>query len=258
MSVSPIRLAALVAGLALASACSDSTGPSDVQPADLSEVLGELQPSSLAPVVAVISPVPVPSFTAPVPSSCGYDGASKSFVCPNVTISGITASRSFTLLDANGTPQTAFDRTSTAAVQMKTALTGTITTATMTATVDQQQDVTLSGLLTGVDTLNGTSLSHTTGSFGTGAAAAPIDVSMSTTITNLVLPRSSPGSQWPRSGTITSTITETGPTRLMSPSTTMTVTVAFNGTSTVTVITTIGGFTTTSTIDLANPRPIRG
>ena len=258
MSVSPIRLAALVAGLALAGACSDSTGPSDVQPSDLSAVLGELQPSSLAPAVAAISPVPVPSFTAPAPSSCSYDGASKSFVCPNVTISGITVSRTFTLLDANGTPQTAFDRTSTAAVRMITALTGTITTATMTATVDQQQDVTLSGLLTGMHTLNGTSATRTTGTFGTGTAALPIDVSMSATITNLVLPRSSTGSQWPQSGTITSTITESGLAMLTSPSTTMTVTVAFNGTSMVTVTTTIGGFTTTSKIDLANPRPIRG
>lgn len=251
---SRVHLAALAALFAFAGACSDSTGPSNVQPANLNEVLGELQPSSLAPAVAIMAPVPVPSFSAPVPSSCTYDSASKSFVCPNVTVSGITASRSFTLLDANGTPQTAFDRASTAAVRMKTAFAGTVTSRGSTLAVDQKQDVTLSGLLTGVHTLNGTSLTHTAGSIVTGSAPLPIDMTMSATITNLVLPRSSTGSQWPQSGTIAATITDAGLGAAFTTSTTM----VFNGTSTVTVTTTVGGVTTTSTIDLAKPFPIRG
>jgi hypothetical protein len=247
-----LRLAALAAILALVGGCSDSTGPSDVQPADLSQVLAELQPSSLAPAMAMISPIPVPSFSAAVPSSCSYDGASQSFVCPNVTVSGITASRSFTLLDASGTPQTVFDRTTTAAVRMKATFAGTLTTGATTEVVDHQQDFTLSGLLSGVHTLNGTSRTHIAGSFGTGVTAIPIDMTMATTITNLVLPRSSSGSQWPQSGTIASTITDP---ELDMP---MTVVIAFNGTSTATMTMTVGGFTTTSTIDLANPGARRG
>ena len=246
----PLAIATLVA---FAVGCSESTGPSDVQPADLSEVLDELQPSSLTSAAALIAPVPVPSFSAAVPSSCSYDGASKSFVCPNVTVSGITASRSFTLLDVNGTPQTAFDRTTTAAVRMKTTFAGTITSAGTTVKVDQQQDITLSGLLTGVHTLNGTSSTHLIGSLVTGGAPLPLDMSMSAKITDLVLPRSSTGSQWPQSGTIAATITETSAGTAF---TTM-VPLAFNGTSKVAVTTTFGGFTSTSTIDLAN-FPVRG
>lgn len=251
---SRVHLAALAAALAFAGACSDSTGPSSVQPANLSDVLGEMQPSSLAPAVAIMGPVSVPSFSAPVPSSCSYDSASKSFVCPNVTVSGITASRSFTLLDATGTAQTAFDPTSTAAVRMKATFAGTVASGGTTLVVDEKQDVTLSGLLTGVHTLNGTSLMHTTGSAAAGSAPVPVDMTMSATITNLVLPRSSAGNQWPQSGTIAATITDTG----LGTAFTMMVTMTFNGTSTVTMTTTVGGLTTTSTIDLEKPPPVRG
>jgi hypothetical protein len=251
-SLRQIRFAAFAATLALAGACSDSTGPSNDPPADLNQVLAELQPSWLASSVSMMSPVPVPAFSAPVPSSCSYDGASKSFVCPNVSVSGITASRSFTLFDASGTPQAAFDRTTTAAVQLKSAFAGTVTSGLTTLVVDQQQDVTLSGLLTGVHTLDGTSLLHMTGSYGTGATAIPISTTVSTKITKLVLPRSSSGSQWPQSGTIAASIADA---ELGAP---MTVTIAFNGTSKATMTISMGGFTTTSTIDLANPGSVRG
>ena len=244
-----LRLAPLAAILALAGACSDSTGPSTDQPADLSQVLAELQPSLLASSVSMVSPVPAPSFSAPVPSSCSYDGAAKSFVCPTVTVSGVTASRSFTLFDASGAPQAAFDRTTTAAVQMKAAFAGTVTTGATTLVLDQQQDMTLSGLLAGVHTLNGTSLLHMTGSQGTGAGAILINTTVSTKITNLVLPRSSSGSPWPQSGTMAATITD-------AKFGTMTIAIAFNGTSTATMTVTADGFTTTSTIDLSSPGAI--
>lgn len=246
-----LRLAALATIVALGAACSDSTAPSSDPPADLSQVLAELQPSLLASSLSMVSPVPAPNFSAPVPSSCGYDGVSKSFVCPNVTVSGVTASRSFTLFDASGAPQTAFDRTTTAAVQLKAAVAGTVTSGATTLVVGEQQDMTLSGLLTGVHTLNGTSALQMTGSYGTGATAIPIKTSVSTTIASLVLPKSSSGSQWPQSGTITASITDAS---FGSP---MTVTIAFDGTSTAKMTVTVNGFTTTSTIDLANLGSIR-
>jgi hypothetical protein len=243
-----LRLAALAAILALAGACSDSTGPSDVQPADLSQVLAELQPSSLAPLNSVTSVAPLTGVAAPVPSSCIYDGTSKSFVCPNVSVSNITVSRSFTLLDASGAPQAAFDRTTTAAVRLKTAFSGTVTAGLTSTVIDQQQDITLSGLLSGVHTLNGTSHGHLTGSIGGGTAPVPVDLTISTTITNLVLPRSSSGSQWPQSGAIGATITDaSGATPL-----TTVVTITFSGTSKVLVSVTANGITVTSTVDLAN------
>ena len=246
------RVAAAAAILALTGACSDSTGPSDVQPANLNEVLAELQPQLLASSASMISAAPVPSFSAPAPSSCSYDGASKSFVCPNVTVSGVTASRSFTLLDASGAPQTAFDRTSTAAVRMNTTFGGTVASGTTTVVIDQQQELTLSGLLTGVHTLNGTSLLHLTGSLGTGAATIPIGTTVSTKITNLVLPRQASGGQWPQSGTIAATVTDA---QIGAP---LMVAITFNGTSKATMTVTVNGFTSTTTIDLADLGPLGG
>jgi hypothetical protein len=245
---------ALVAVAAFAIGCSDSTGPSDVQSADLSQVLAELQPSSLVPLNSAISVAPVASIGAPVPSTCSYEGASKSFVCPDVSISDIKVSRSFTLLDASGAPQSAFDRTTTAAARMQTSFSGTIATTDASVVLDQQQDITLSGLLTGVHTLNGTSLGHLTGNVGTGATAVRIATTISTTITNLVLPRSSSGSQWPQSGTVAATITDAA----SGSPTTATITITFNGTSKVLVRVTADGVTLTSTVDLANPGSVRG
>lgn len=253
-SLRPLRLAALAAILALSSGCSDSTGPAAVQPADLSQALAELQPSSILPLANQFSAVPLSTLAAPAPASCSYDGTSKSFICPNVSINAITVSRSFTLLDASGTPQTAFDKTTTAAVRMKTTFAGTITGGAATLAVDQQQDVTLSGLLTGIHTLNGTSLVHLTGSSAS-PAAIPIATTISMTITDLVLPRSSSGSQWPQSGTIAATIVDSSVGGV--PATTMIV-ITFNGTSRAAVAVTVNGVTVTSTVDLANPISVRG
>lgn len=249
-----LRLAALAGILALAAACSDSTGPSNEQRADLSQVLAELQPSSLAPLNGAISVVPVMDVAAPLPSSCSFDGTSKSFICPSVSVGNITLSRSFTLLDASGDPQTTFDQATTAAVRMRSTFIGTIVAGATTVVMDQEQELTLSGLLTGAHTLNGTSLGHVKGSVAGGPAPIAIATTISTKITDLVLPRPADGSQWPQSGTVAATITDAG---FGTPLTT-TITIGFKGTSTVTVTITANGFTSTSTVDLANHGSVRG
>lgn len=245
-----LRVVVLVALAALASACSDSsTAPSDLQPADLSQVLAELQPSSLAALGSQISAAPIAGLSAPNPSSCTYDAATKSFLCPNVTITGVTVTRRFTLYDASGNPQAQFDRTTTAAVRMKTTFAGTVASGNSTVTVDQDQDVTLSGLLTGVHVLNGSSLGHLTGSIGNGTTTTPIASTISTTINNLVLPASSTGpNRWPRAGTIAATAS----TRVGAlPTVTVNTSITFDGTSKAAVIITSGGQTTRCTVDLS-------
>jgi hypothetical protein len=137
---------------------------------------------------------------------------------------------------------------------MKTAFAGTVTSGTTTMVIDQQQDITVSGLLTGVHTLNGTSLGHANGSIGTGASAIPVSTTVSTTITNVVLPRTTSGSPWPQSGTIAATVTDAG----FGTPVTSTITITFNGTSMAQVAVTVNGFTYTSTVNLANPGPVRG
>jgi hypothetical protein len=248
-SIRSIRLGTLAAIVALAGACSDSTGPSVVQPADLSEVLGELQPSALPGITADLSVVPATELSAPTPSSCSYDSATKSFLCPDVSLTGVTVTRSFTLYDASDNPQTAFDKTTTAAVRLKTTFAGTLTTAGSTVAIDQQQDVKLSGLLSGVHTLNGSSLGHIKGTEGTGTAATPVDVTIATTINNLMVPRASASNRWPKSGSISATVTDA---TIAAPFSTAAITITFNGTSKATVTVTVGGVTSTSTVDLSN------
>jgi hypothetical protein len=249
-SIRLLRHTALVAAAAFATACSDSpTGPVVGEAPELSQVLAELQPASLAPIAAQISAAPVAGLAAPDPSACTYASATKSFVCPNVSITGITISRSFTLLDASGNPMSQYDRAATAAVRMKSAFAGTITSGASTITVDQEQDVTLSGLLTGVRTLNGSSLGHVAGTIGNGTTTTPIASTISTSITNLVLPQSSTGpDRWPSSGVIAaSNITKVGAL----PSVTTNVTITFNGTSKAAVVVTSGGGTASCTVDLS-------
>ena len=243
----PLRFVALAAVAAIASACNDATAPA-VQPADLSQALAELQPSSVAGVHSSISPAPVAGLAAPVPSSCSYDAASKSFACPTVTVSGVTVSRQFTLFDASGNAQSAFDRSSTAAVRMQTTFAGTVASGGTTMTLDQQQDYTLSGLLTGVHTLNGTSLGHVTGTVSNGSTTTPIASTITTTTTGLVLPRSSTGAErFPAGGTIAAqTVTTIGAL----PPVTTNVLVAFDGSSKAAVTITAGGRTTRCTVDL--------
>ena len=127
-SIRPLRFGALAAILALVAACSgsDSTAPPTNQPQDLGKMLAELQPSSLAPLSSQISAAPLAGLSAPDPSSCSYDAASKSFVCPNVTVTGVVVSRSFTLFDASDNPQAAFDPATTAAIRMKSSFSGTV------------------------------------------------------------------------------------------------------------------------------------
>ena len=244
-----LRLSALAAIIALAAACSDSTGPSTLQPADLGEVLAELQPSSLAALNAQISAAPIAGLTAPVPSSCSYDAASKSFVCPNVAITGISVTRSFTLLDASGNAQSQFDQATTAAVRLKTTFGGTVASGGSTVTIDQDQEVTLSGLLTGEHKLDGASLGHVKGSVGNGTTTTPFISTIATTTTGLVLPRATTGAErFPVSGTI---VVNTSTTLGALPPFSQSATITFNGSSKAAVIITANGHTTTCSVDLA-------
>lgn len=246
------RFAILLATATLASACSDSsTGPSEVQPTTLSQALADLQLTALAPVSAQLPTMPIAGLGAPDPASCSYDTISKSFICPNVSVTGITVTRSFTVLDAKGSPQSKFDRSTTAAVRMKTTFAGTITTGNSTVAVDQQQDITLSGLLTGMHTLNGGSLGHVVGSVAAGTSTVPVNTTIGITITNLVLPTAGSGAnRWPRSGTVVATIANASGVAGM-PAMTITVSITFNGTSKAAVVVTTAGITSRCTLDLS-------
>jgi hypothetical protein len=247
-----LRIAALALG-ALAGACSsDSSVAPNEQPADLTQVLTEMTLPSLSSVMAPtvrLGGMPLPSLTVPVPAGCSYAASSGSFACPGVSLNGLSFTRSFTLLDASGAAQSQFDPATTAAVRTHTTTSGTLASAGSTTTIDGVEDLTLSGLTTGIHVLDGTSTMHITGSIGSPfSGPLPMDMTMTTTIAKLVLPSAASGSKYPGPGTIT--VDETSP--LNGPAPALHVQMTFSGTGTVVVTITDGSFTSRCTVDLAS------
>ena len=246
-----LRLVAIALAAVVGACTSDSSvGPS--QPVTLDKVFSEMSLSSVAPATstaaATVAPVPVPALSAVVPSSCSYDGTSK-FVCAPVTASGVTVTRAFTLLDASNTPQSQFDPATTAAVRTFTTVAGTFTAGPRSVTINSQETMTLSGLLTGVHTLDGASVAHLSSPASGTTPAFNTDVT--TTIDHLVLPTDS--NKYP-AGTIT--MDATSALNSGTPQPTLGLRMVFDGTSTAKMTITVGGFASqTCTIDLASQTP---
>jgi len=248
------HLAALL--VVVATACSDSpVAPSTSD--DASEPQATLEQALTELTLPVLS-VAGGSVSATIPvglvlgtARCAYTAESQSFVCPPATASGVTINQSFTLLTASGAKQSAFDHTTTASVKTNTTVAGTVVEEGATLTIDGQQELTLSGLLAGPHTLNGTSTANLSGTF---FDDAPIEISITGSITSLVLPASTTvGAQvWPTAGTI---VVASSGTFADLPPFTSRLTMTFNGTSTVTLTITEDGVSQTCQHDLAKPGP---
>jgi hypothetical protein len=232
--------------LMVASGCSTSTSPSktDAANAALSEV-GSAQTVVSTAVIAGGGVMPTTT-VAPSTSRCPYDSGTGHFVCSSATISGVTLTSWYELLDASGRRQSAFDSATTAAIHTVMDMSGTLAagTAPGNVTMTRHSDQTLTGLLTGSHTLNGTG--NSTSSF---AGDVMTSVSETDTINNLVLPAANATAKWPLSGSINTVFGLSGTPGGAAFQSTLT----FNGTSTATMVTTSGGFAQTCTIDLANP-----
>ncbi|MEP6730009.1 MAG: hypothetical protein ABJE10_05200 [bacterium] len=237
---------------ALISACSSdkSVAPTPREPATLSQVLSEMALPSFAEMSVGLPNVPSQALATPIPSNCSYAAASSAFVCATVTVTGLTITQSYTLLDASGRPQSAFDPATTASVHLLNSVTGTFTSEGNNLTIDASQDLTLSGLLGDSHILNGTNTVKLNGTSTIASTVTPVSTNATLTIANLVVPKSTAGaSAYPTSGTLTSDAT----TKIGSAvALTTHVQVTFNGTSKVPVTVTIGGFTTHCTVDLSN------
>jgi hypothetical protein len=196
-----------------------------------------------------------------LPAACTYVPSSQTFACPAQISNGVTVTMSYMLLDAAGHPQSAADVATTAAVRTITTVSGTLTLQPSssggtggTLTLNRTDDMTLSGLLTGVHTLNGTG--NGTSETKVTLAGQLIDVTSAdkSTTTNVVLPKASSTSFWPVSGTITSDQTLTSKTAGFSGLTsTIHSVMTFNGSANMTVSITIDGVTSTCTINLQDP-----
>lgn len=240
---------ALALAVAVGACGSDSSTAPNTTPATLDQALAELSIPAITSASGVFFDAGADA-PALLPSRCPYSSTAQSFVCTPFSASGVTFNQAFTLLTASGAKQSAFDATTTAAVRVNTTVAGTVADAGTSLTVDGQQELTLSGLVTGLHTLNGASSLTLAGTIADGTTSIPIDVTVTTSIVNLVLPaNTTPGTPiWPTSGTVT---VQASGTIAGVPTGTQRVTMIFLGSSTVDVTVTGNGFSKSCKVDLS-------
>lgn len=239
------RIGTLAATLLLAACSGDNGVEPRPAPINVDAALSEMSLPALTNAASVSWITPVAALTSA--SGCNYDAGSSSFVCPTMTAAGLTLTRSFTLLDGSGNPQQSYDRTTTAAIRTTSSAVGTVTDAGTSLHIDQHETMTLSGLLSGVHTLNGVANATMTGNDSYGH---PETLTVLMTTADVVLPNSTGPNAYPKSGTMT----------LAANNATGTLTsafqfqIAFNGTSKVPVTISMDGLPVQHCIvDLASP-----
>jgi hypothetical protein len=249
-----VRSRALPAVLAMAvliSACGadSSTGPDANQPATLDQALSVFSNPAIAAANSAFfdAGAAAPGLGL---GRCPYAAASQSFVCTPFSADGVAINQSFTLLSAAGVPQSAFDAATTDAIRAKTTMAGTLSANGTSLDIDGQQDMTLSGLISGPRTLNGGSTTKLEGIIADIFGSSTLDATLTTTITSLVIPnKSADGTQpWPSSGTIVvESVSTVGGAAIPS----IRISMQFSGTSTVNVARTTNGATLNCKMDLA-------
>ena len=198
------RLSAIVFAAAAVACGGDSTGPTSSQPPTLGQTLAELSNPALAAGGLALVDIDTPAASLD-PTSCPYSAEVESFVCAPISKGGVTIKQRFTLLTASGTRQSAFDPTTTASVKTATSLAGTVVQPGIALDVDGEQEITLSGLVSGPHVLDGWTSARITGTVDEATATYPVNMRVNTSIFELVLPAHEAGSArvWPSSGKIT-------------------------------------------------------
>lgn len=246
------RAASLAAAIVVFAACGDSTAPTQ-EVAAVDDLLSELQVAGSAGSAGLaLGGGPVALTTMPSAAQCPFNSLTQFFVCPSTSNSGLTFTLSYQLLDASGTVQSAFNAATTAAIRTVSDVSGTLTSQTAShassitssVTMNAHNDQTLSGLLTGTHTLNGTGNSTSTMDFG-GTTGT---MTTSSIIAGLVLPQRGNPNQYPQAGSIAMDLTANfggGPF-------TSHIVMTFDGTSTTTMVMTTNGLTMTCTLNMAS------
>jgi hypothetical protein len=257
-------LSAAVAASVLAAACSSDkmTAPKAVQPLDLTPILAKVSFGNLGSAAARRAAGPAGAMgstsTPPVPGDCSYSPSSRNFICPPVTVDGVTFTWTFTLYDDNGNPQSQPDANTTASIRVVSTTKGTIAPPSSvgtsgTVTVDRRDDMTMSGLNADHLTLNGTSISRLDGSVTSGGTTQTYSLSQTDHVQNVVLPPVSANALWPLSGQIQSDLVATSGSGSQARSVPIRLVVTFNGSGIVDLKVTINGTTLTCLLDLTNP-----
>jgi hypothetical protein len=253
MSLRVRHLFAIALAAAVACGGDSATAPTSYPPATLDQALGELSIPALSAGdnSFVDLGAAAPSLDA---TRCTYSATVQSFVCTPISESGITINQSFTLLSGSGAKQSAFDAATTNAVRANTTVAGTLVEQGTSLDLTGQQEITLSGLVTGPHVLNGTSTITAAGTVVDGTTTYPVNITVGTSIANLVLPAHETASTqlWPTSGTVTVDVSGSiGPVSVSQARTVIT----FSGTSTVNVTMSGGGVTKSCKVDLTKAAP---
>lgn len=206
-------LAVVVLATAMGACAGDGpTGPGD-EPLELSQVLGEMSVPDISTATAPMMPVRVgaPALPGISTAGCSFVAASGDFVCAPVTHGGLTITRTFTLIGADGAHLSVPDKAKVASIHMITTVNGTLSMtggsgSPSTLTIRDRQDLTLSGLLTGSRTLDGTGESHVEGALPMSGSLSSMTMDSRQTISRLVLPDPRSGKHYPSSGTITADV----------------------------------------------------
>ena len=248
------HLSALTIVAAVVACGGDSaTAPTSYPPATLDQALAELSIPALAAGGSSFLDVGAASPTLDA-TKCAYSATVQSFVCTPISESGITINQSFTLLNGSGAKQSAFDAATTDAVRANTTVAGTLVEQGSSLNLTGQQELTLSGLVSGPHVLNGTSTFTAAGTIVDGTTTYPVNITVATSIANLVLPANDGGSSnvWPSSGSLTVDVNGSiGPVSVSQARTVIT----FSGTSTVNVTMSGGGVSKSCKVDLTKAAP---
>jgi hypothetical protein len=242
MSVRIPRLALVLALSVVASGCVPDPNAPQARTETLDAALAEIAHPALDYAVAAFSGAGVVSLPI-VPARCQFDATTRGFVCAPLSGAGLTLNQTYTLIDASGGKQAAFDAGATSEVSVASRVSGvTVGTSTRPLTIDGQQTLDLTGLRTGRHTLNGSSSTHTTEPSSQGPTHPPLETTITTTITSLVIP-ATPADAWPLSGTIEiRTLLDAGETLPTGGTTSESVaTLTFSGSSTVDLRITVNG-----------------
>ena len=237
-------LVAAIALPVLASACVSADATRPLAPPTLNAALNDVAHPALDWASAWFSGAGVVALPI-VPTRCPFDGASQFFVCSPLSGGGLTLNQRFTLLDASGGKQSAFDEKTTTGLHLENAVAGT---TTFGATIDGQQLLDLTGLGTARHTLNGTSF--TLSSVINSSTGLADNTERKATITDLVLPVVAAGAPvaWPLSGMIDTrsrSVTAQGDTSVFIA------TMRFDGSSLITLTVTVPGGIQTCRVNLA-------
>jgi hypothetical protein len=146
---------AAAAALWLAASCGDPTAPT-INPVDylLAEIDGSWSASAAS--YLALSNTPVAS-VRPEASKCVYNAATKYFECPPRVDEGFTYDLSYQLLAGGSNPLAAYEAKSTAAVHTVIDVAGNrVYDPTLSLAISSHSDRTLTGVLTGAPTVNGT------------------------------------------------------------------------------------------------------